>query len=506
MATFVDQVKVFVTAGNGGHGCASIKREKFKPLAGPDGGNGGHGGNVVFRVNPQATTLLSYHRSPHLRAENGGPGKGDFKEGKNGTDLVMDVPEGTVIKSESGEVLVDLVGENTQWIAAEGGVGGRGNAALASRRRKAPGFALLGLPGEEATLVLELKSMADVALVGFPSAGKSSLIAAMSQARPKIADYPFTTLIPNLGVVDAGGKRFTLADVPGLIPGAAQGKGLGLEFLRHIERCMVIVHVIDTASLETNRDPVSDLRLIEKELAAYAGDLEEQPGRPPLMERPRLIVLNKIDVPDGRELADMVTKELIDTGWPVIAVSAVSHEGLKELGYILAKMVEDNRVQVEKQALERPVLRPAPVNEADDLSVEAVQSASGLVYQVRGKKPERWVLQTDFANDEAVGFLADRLQRAGVEDALLKAGARAGDTVVIGPMEGGVIFDWEPGVQTGAELLGARGTDLRLDTNTRPSRKEKRITYYEWMDAKAAARGELALEAEYGVWTDPDQI
>ena len=245
MTTFVDQVVLHLAAGDGGHGCASVHREKFKPLGGPDGGNGGRGGDVLLRVDPSTTTLLDYHHTPHRRATSGKPGQGGHRSGADGQDLVLPVPNGTVVRTAGGEVLADLVGAGTTYVAAQGGRGGLGNAALASARRKAPGFALLGEPGDAADIVLELKTVADVALVGFPSAGKSSLVAALSAARPKIADYPFTTLVPNLGVVEAGEVRFTVADVPGLIPGASQGKGLGLEFLRHVERCSVLVHVID---------------------------------------------------------------------------------------------------------------------------------------------------------------------------------------------------------------------------------------------------------------------
>src|SRR5512139_869778 len=279
MTTFVDRVVLHVAAGNGGHGVASVKREKFKPLGGPDGGNGGKGGSVVIAVDPQATTLLDYHHTPHRRATNGKPGGGDERNGADGADLVLAVPEGTVVKDADGTVLADLVGHDASYVVARGGRGGLGNKALASPRRKAPGFALLGEPGESLDIVLELKSIADVALIGFPSAGKSSLVSVLSAARPKIADYPFTTLVPNLGVVTAGAERFTVADVPGLIPGASEGKGLGLEFLRHVERCAVLVHVLDTATLESERDPVSDLDVIEEELKQYGG----------LGNRPRLV-------------------------------------------------------------------------------------------------------------------------------------------------------------------------------------------------------------------------
>lgn len=499
MATFVDRVVVHATAGKGGNGCASIRREKFKPLAGPDGANGGHGGSIVFEVDPQETTLLAFHRHPHLTAESGGQGAGDLRQGKNGADLVVAVPSGTVVKNEDGELLADLVGAGARYVAAEGGMGGLGNAALASAKRKAPGFALLGEPGDEVSLVLELKSVADVALVGFPSAGKSSLIAAISAARPKIAEYPFTTLVPNLGVVEAGSSRYTVADVPGLIPGASEGKGLGLEFLRHIERCAVIVHVLDCATLDPGRDPVSDLEAIEAELAAYAPEVEGTP----LMERPRLVALAKIDVPEARELAEMVAPILRERGYEVFALSAISHEGLNAVTYRLAAMVEDVRAAAPEPDAARMVIRPAPVDEAG-FTVTARKGADGPFFQVRGRKPERWVRQTDFANDEAVGYLADRLSKLGIEDKLFELGAHPGDTVVIGPESGGVIFDWEPTMMTGAELLGPRGSDARLESDGRRTTPERRREYRERMDAKTAARAELWQEREAGYWTTDD--
>ncbi|WP_022867991.1 GTPase ObgE [Schaalia vaccimaxillae] len=504
MADFVDRVTIHAAGGNGGNGVASIKREKFKPLAGPDGGDGGNGGSVILEVSPQVTTLLTYHRSPHQRAQNGTPGMGDFRQGKNGEDIILPVPEGTVVKSTRGELLADLTGTGARFVVAEGGRGGLGNAALASKARKAPGFALLGEPGEERDVLLELKSVADVALVGFPSAGKSSLIAAMSSARPKIADYPFTTLIPNLGVVQAGETRYTIADVPGLIPGASQGKGLGLDFLRHIERCAVIVHVLDTAVYEAERDPVKDLETIEAELGAYQGDLGEVEGYVPLMQRPRVIVLNKVDVPDGRDLAEITHQDLEKFGWPIHQVSAVSHEGLKEFSFTLARIVNEQREKLPEISEARPVIRPQAVGARDAITVRKTRKDGDEVFQVRGDKPERWVRQTDFANDEAVGYLADRLAAAGVEDLLMKNGAVAGDTVVIGDLDGGVIFDFEPTLTTGPELLGSRGTDLRIDPSQRPTRRERREVHHQVMDAKTAAREELWNEREAGVWTDPN--
>jgi GTP-binding protein len=286
VSRFVDRVVISVFAGDGGHGCASVHREKFMPLGGPDGGNGGRGGDVVLVVDPGVHTLLDFHFRSQARASGGKSGQGANRNGAMGEDLELRVPDGTVVLTPDGEVLADLVGAGTRFVAAAGGHGGLGNAALTSKTRKAPGFALLGEPGESRDLVLELKSVADVGLVGFPSAGKSSLIAVLSAARPKIADYPFTTLGPNLGVVTAGETVFTIADVPGLIPGASQGKGLGLEFLRHIERCAVLVHVVDCATLEHGRDPLSDVDALERELAAYTPSLGGE-----LASRPRLVVL-----------------------------------------------------------------------------------------------------------------------------------------------------------------------------------------------------------------------
>lgn len=492
---FVDRVTLHVTAGNGGHGCVSVRREKFKPLGGPDGANGGDGGDVVLRVDDQTTTLLPYHRSPHRRAENGGVGKGDLRHGVNGENLVLLVPEGTVVKTKDGQVLADLMGIGTEFIAARGGRGGLGNAALASTKRKAPGFALLGEPGEERELVLEIKSVADIALVGFPSAGKSSLIAALSAARPKIADYPFTTLKPNLGVVEAGDVRFTVADVPGLIPGAAQGRGLGLEFLRHIERCAALVHVIDMATWESDRDPVTDLHAIESELAEYEVDVMPSGDLLPLTKRPVLVALNKTDLPDGQDMSDMVRSELEAAGYRTFEVSAVSRKGLRELSFAMAELVKEERKrrsQIEDAPI-RQVIRPIAVDDAG-FDIVREETIEGPIYRVLGSKPQRWVLQTDFSNDEAVGYLADRLERLGVEEQLFSMGAHPGDTIVIGPDDNSVVFDWDPTMVGGAELLGARGTDMRLEDDQRATRKERKAAFHERMDAKTEARAELEAE------------
>lgn len=508
MAAFVDRVTLHVQAGNGGHGCASVHREKFKPLGGPDGGNGGHGGDVVLRVDAQITTLLDYHHTPFRRAENGRPGEGSDRNGAAGADLVLRVPEGTVARSADGSIVADLVGDGTQIVLARGGRGGLGNKALASKRRKAPGFALLGEPGESLEVVLELKSLADVALVGYPSAGKSSLVSVLSAAKPKIADYPFTTLVPNLGVVTAGDMRYTIADVPGLIPGAHEGRGLGLEFLRHVERCSVLAHVIDCATLEPGRDPESDLDVIENELRQYVPD--EALGGRPLADRTRIVVLNKADVPEARELAELIRPDLEARGIEVHIVSAVAKTGLRELSFALARHVKAAREALPPEDLQRRrvVVRPVAVDDTG-FEVRKEQTPEGEVFRIIGERPTRWVRQTDFSNDEAVGYLADRLARSGVEEGLLKAGAVAGSTVLIGADDNAVVFDWEPTMSAGAELLGPatgpRGTDVRLDDRHRPSRQEKRADYDTRRAQKQAARDELVAERKAGLWTDPDE-
>ncbi len=497
MASFVDQVTLHLLAGHGGNGCVSVKREKFKPLAGPDGGNGGDGGDIVLVSDPQVTTLLGFHRAPHRKSEHGQPGQGDHKAGTSGEDLILSVPVGTVIKDAEGNELIDMDAPGILYVAGPGGQGGLGNAALATTKRKAPGFALLGTPGFEGDIFLELKTVADVALVGYPSAGKSSLVAALSAAKPKIADYPFTTLHPNLGVVESGDTRYTIADVPGLIEGASEGKGLGLEFLRHVERCTALLHVLDCATLEPGRDPISDLDIILGELGAYP----VPEGQLPLLERAQLIALNKIDVPEARDLADMVRPELEARGYRVFEVSAASHEGLRELSFALAALVQaDRAAKALEPVKQRIVIRPRAVDEKEFV-VKVEGGTYGNVYNVVGTKPERWVAQTDFENEEAVGFLADRLAKLGVEDELFRAGAVPGSTVMIA----GRVFDWEPTLSSTAELITSpRGTDSRLDDNQRATNRARRQSYLERMDAKAAARAELEAERNAGIWTDDE--
>ena len=348
MVSFVDRVTLFVRAGHGGNGCVSVRREKFKPLAGPDGGNGGHGGDIVLVADPQVTTLLAYHGRPHRSSDNGQPGMGDNRSGAAGETLELPVPVGTVVKDEDGVELADLDQPGMRFVVAPGGLGGLGNAALASTKRKAPGFALLGTPGYEGEVALELKTIADVALVGFPSAGKSSLIAALSAARPKIADYPFTTLHPNLGVVRVDENRsFVIADVPGLIEGAAEGAGLGHQFLRHLQRTRLLLHLVDLAPFDPDADPVRDARAIVHELEKYD---------PALHAKPRWLVLNKIDLIPAEECEARVKAFVRSYRWkgPVFAIAAINGAGCRELTFAIQAWLEAHP----------PVAEPAPESAA----------------------------------------------------------------------------------------------------------------------------------------------
>ena len=490
MASFVDRVTLHASAGSGGDGCVSVHREKFKPLGGPDGGNGGRGGDIILVVDVGTTTLLDFHHSPHRRATNGSLGYGDWCNGREGKDLIMPVPNGTVVKDDRGVVLADLVGDGTRFIAAQGGKGGLGNAGLASSKRRAPGFALKGEPGEERTLTLELKSVADIGLIGFPSAGKSSLIASISAAKPKIADYPFTTLAPNLGVVQAGDVRFTVADVPGLIPGASEGKGLGLEFLRHVERCAALVQVLDCGTLESDRDPIKDFEIIEEELRKY----QPEEGSIPLSDRPRIIALNKVDLPDGKAMADMVEPYFREKGYEVYQISAASHIGLTEFNYAMSRVITEARKAEAAKEKVRIVLRPVHVGDVG-FTVTANEDGS---FTVLGEKPIRWVRQTDFANAEAIGYLADRLATLGVERELFKKGAKDKDEVRIGEGDNAVIFDWEPTIEAGAELLaGPRGEDHRLE-----SPWAGRYVDENEADLALLNEDEIAMQWEYNI-SDP---
>ena len=489
MITFVDQVTLHLRAGNGGDGCTSVKREKFKPLAGPDGADGGDGGSITLVTDNNVTTLLEYHHRPHRVATSGGSGAGDYRNGSKGEDLTLPVPVGTVVKDANGKILADLSEPGMELLVAEGGQGGLGNMTLANRMRIAPNFHLLGVPGWAGDVILELKTVADVALVGFPSAGKSSLIAAVSAARPKIADYPFTTLHPNLGVVQAGEMRYTIADVPGLIEGASQGKGLGLEFLRHVERCSALLHVIDCATLDPGRDPISDLDVILAELAAY----QVPEGQTPLIERPQIVALNKIDIPDALELAEFVKAEFEARGYPVYLISSATNQGLRELNFALGQLVTEERKSQTVQIAKRISLLP-PKKDDSKYEIRTESQGENIIYRIVGPKPERWVAQTDFSNQDAVGFLGERLQKIGIEDELYRKGAKRGSTVIIGE-QNGVVFDWDPLVDSVAELV----------SDERRTNQDRRQEYHQMMDQRSRGRAEREAVREASVFSEDEE-
>jgi GTP-binding protein len=427
---FVDECTVHVRGGRGGDGAVSIRREKHVPRGGPDGGDGGDGGDVVLLADNDTTSLLDLHRAPHRRAGDGKRGEGNNRTGASGSDLVIRVPIGTVVKDrDTGDVYVDLAVAGQRAVVAEGGRGGRGNASFATRNRRVPRFAESGERSEELLLRLELKLIADVGLVGFPSAGKSSLVRALSAATPRVEAWPFTTLTPHLGVLRAGvdgdHTDVIIADVPGLVEGAADGKGLGHQFLRHIERCHVLLHVLDAAPFDPDRDPVHDLEVLREELRRY------EPG---LLERPQVVVLNKVDLPDGQAMAELMADGL--AGEEVLEVSALTGGGLDPLRYRLAELVRAARPEpgeVEAEAA-HVVLRPLQV--VDDLRVQLLDRA----YHVHGERVQRWVRMLDTTNSEATRFLQGRLKRAGVEKLLIAAGARTGDEVVIDDL----VFEFDP--------------------------------------------------------------
>jgi GTPase len=430
---FVDEVKLNVKGGRGGSGVTSFERQPYEPKGRPNGGDGGHGGNVVLRATRDVATLVDYHHRPHRAAAHGRHGEGDLRRGADGADVILDVPVGTLVKTAEGDTIADLVSDGDEIIVAAGGRGGRGNASFRTSTRRAPKFHEFGEPGEERWIVLELKLVTDVALVGFPNAGKSSLISRLSAAKPKIADYPFTTLAPNLGVVRTDEVDFVVADVPGLIEGASEGRGLGHQFLRHVERAGVLVHVLDCASYE-QRDPREDLRVVLDELGAY---------QPDLLERPALVFLNKVDA--DPDTAEIIQPDLEADGWEVIAGSAVTGQNLERLRGRMADLVRLARAQRPEpdEVVVRPVLRPA-ANTGQDITLERTSEG----WRVRSERVERWVVMTDVDNEEALRYLQGRMVRAGVEDALAAAGAQPGDAVEIA----GAVFDFEPDSYDGAEL------------------------------------------------------
>jgi GTP-binding protein len=427
---FVDTVTIHVRGGRGGDGVTAFARQPYEPYGPPSGGDGGHGGSVILQADPDVATLVDLHHRPHRSADRGRHGQGDRRRGADGDDEVVAVPVGTVVSAADGTVLADLAQPGDRAAAARGGRGGRGNAALRTSQRRSPRFHELGEPGEEHRLRLELKLVADVALVGFPNAGKSSLIARLSAARPKIGDYPFTTLTPNLGVVQTDDLDLVVADVPGLIEGASQGRGLGHRFLRHVERAHVLVHVLDCASYE-QRDPRDDLAVVLDELRAYDADRGDRLG---FTRRPALVVLNKVDA--DRDTAEIVRGDLRDDGWEVLETSAVTGEGVDVLRWRIVELVRAARARAPRTAGEAtvPVLRP--IQAPPSVSVSPV--AGG--WSVSGPHVERWVRTTDLDNVEAVRYLQDRMDRAGVDQALLDAGAEPGDDVEVA----GQVFTFEP--------------------------------------------------------------
>ncbi len=433
---FIDEVTIHVKAGDGGAGCMSFRREAHVPKGGPDGGDGGRGGNVVLRAEPAASSLIDYRFKHHFKADKGIHGKGSRLDGARGGDLVLRVPLGTVVRDlESGEVLGDLTHAGDTLVVAEGGHGGRGNPHFTTPTRRAPSFAELGEPGEERSLVLELKLLADAALVGMPSVGKSSMIARMSAARPKIAEYPFTTLVPNLGVVKAGERSFVLADVPGLIEGAHEGKGLGHAFLRHIERTALIVHVVDLSGGWEDRDVLEDYDTIENELALHARELAE---------RPRVVVGNKADAEGASERSAMLRERAESEGLPYFEVSALTGAGIDALSRDVAERVHDLRTAAPREEAVETVYRHRPKKKHEF----TVRNLGGGVFKVEGRHIERMVIMTEWDNEEAVAFLQKRLVRAGVEQALIEAGARDGDEIRIVERS----FEFDTGLEEDPEV------------------------------------------------------
>lgn len=412
---FYDTAKIYVKGGDGGNGCVAFRREKYVPEGGPAGGDGGRGGNVILRVDPGLRTLVDFRYHRHYKAERGQHGMGKNMHGRQGEDLVLRVPPGTVVRDVgTGEIIADLVLAGQETVVARGGRGGRGNARFVTPVNKAPRMAEKGEPGQERWLELELKLLADVGLVGFPNAGKSTLISRVSAARPKIADYPFTTIAPNLGVVRVDeGRSFVMADIPGLIESAHTGAGLGYQFLRHTERTRLLVHVLDTAGTE-GRDPVKDFDTINRELALYD---------PALAARPMVVAANKMDLPGAQENLTRLRQALGD-GYEIFPISALSGEGLSPLIYRLAALV------AELPEPDIPAEEPVRVTAVRDEPRFTV-FRRGSVFVVEGREIERHVAMTDLDNEEAVERLQRIISRMGVEDALKEAGIRNGDTVCI---------------------------------------------------------------------------
>lgn len=419
---FFDEARIYVKAGDGGNGVIAFRREKYVPRGGPAGGNGGKGGDVLLRVNPQLNTLIAFHQQTHFRAERGRHGEGANKQGASGEDLYIDVPPGTIVRdAETGELLGDLTLPGQTLVVARGGRGGRGNAAFKSPTNQAPRIAEKGEPGEERWLQLELKILADVGLVGLPNAGKSTLLSVISAARPKIADYPFTTLSPNLGVVTAGDyPPYVVADIPGLIEGAHEGKGLGDQFLRHIERTRLLVHVLDGSSPQ----PLDDFETINRELAEF---------NPLLASRPQFVVFNKMDLPDARQRWPQVAAALSARDLPHMAISAVTHENVRELTLRIAELLAK---LPPVGPLEEPVKVHRPLEEPTAFTIEREGAHH---WRVEGKEIERIVRMTNFDLEEAIDRFQRQLRALGITAALEEAGIQEGDTVRIAEVE----LEWQ---------------------------------------------------------------
>ena len=414
---FFDEVTITVRAGKGGNGCVSFRHEKFVPLGGPDGGSGGSGGSVYLRANKGLNTLVAFTKRRHFSAEDGEPGQGKGMQGRNGEDVYIEVPLGTVVRDQaSQEVLGDLTIHGQVLLVARGGRGGRGNQVCKSPTRQAPGFAEKGEPGQERTLTLELRLIADVGLVGKPNAGKSTLLASVSAARPKIADYPFTTLSPNLGVVEVGEHSFVMADIPGLIEGAHEGAGLGLAFLRHVERTRLLVHLLDGASA----DPLADYRAINRELALYSQELAA---------KPQIVVLNKMDLPEAAGHYASLQQALEGEVEQLAAISALTKEGVRELLWIIV-----TRLAQMPKGEPQPALYVFRPHEKESVSFTVTREGPG-VYRVAGEEIERLARMTDWSNIEGMERFERILQARGISAELVEAGVELGDTVIIGDFE-----------------------------------------------------------------------
>lgn len=412
-----------MTSGRGGDGAASFRREKYVPRGGPDGGDGGRGGSVILVVQHGLNTLQEFRYHRHFKAEPGQPGGGSGRTGHDAEDMLVPVPRGTLVKDEAGNVLADLVNQGDTYVAARGGRGGRGNIHFATATRQAPTYAERGEPGEERLLSLELKLLADVGLVGYPNAGKSTLLSRISAARPKIADYPFTTLEPNLGMVDYEGGGFVVADIPGLIEGANQGVGLGIDFLRHVERTRILLYVVDASGVE-GRDPVEDLRLIRRELGLFNQEL---------LQRTSLVAANKQDIPEAAEGARRLAEAMAGEGVEVIPISAVTGLGIAELVRRLAHLVQTTP-RPESPGIIQQVEAHGSLS---DFTIERIDE----VFVVRGTALERLVAMTRLDNDEAVLRLQRMFRRVGLERRLKEAGAAEGSTIRIGGNEFELKFD-----------------------------------------------------------------